>query len=314
MLASFLLRLCGTLRILLFVLVGVAFLTILERKVLGYIQNRKGPNKVGIIGIFQPFRDAVKLLNKESLFVFKSNYYVYYLSPLMIMLFILMNWILVPWLTNLYFMDYSMLLVFAIIRLGGYMILIRGWSSNSVYSFMGSVRFIAQTISYEVSFMLIIYCLMIMGERYSLVMLVRWQRYVWNLVLLFPIAIVFFIRGLAELNRSPIDLIEGESELVSGFNVEYFGGEFALLFLGEYGIIMFLCFFLGLVFTNIYIYIWFIWVFMGLLILVIYIRGILPRVRYDEVIFMCWKIILPLVLGYLVFIFGIKFIFRVICR
>lgn len=304
----FLLRLWGILRILLFVLVGVAFLTILERKILSYIQNRKGPNKVGVIGVFQPFSDAIKLLNKERIFVFKSNYYVYYLSPLMVILFILVSWMFVPWLTNLYFIDYSMLLVFAVIRLGGYIILISGWSSNSVYSLIGSVRFIAQTISYEVRFILIIYCLIIMGERYSLSVLMRWQRYVWNIVVLLPVAMVFFVRILAELNRRPMDLIEGESELVSGFNIEYFRGVFALIFLGEYGIIIFLCFFLRLVFTNVCVYPWFIWVFIGLLALVVYMRGVLPRVRYDELIFMCWKIILPLILSYIVFIFGVKFL------
>lgn len=293
------------------VLLGVAFLTLFERKVLGFIQVRKGPNKVGVWGLFQPFGDAFKLFTKEELMVFKSNYVIYYLCPLLLMFIILMIWLLIPWITNICCINYSMIFVAAIGRGIGYALLISGWRSNSIFSLIGSIRFVAQSISYEVGFVLIFYILIILMERYSLKRLMIWQIYVWNGVLVFPVCIIFFIRSLAEINRSPIDLIEGESELVSGFNVEYFGTRFALIFLGEYGVVMFISFLITLMFTG------FIFYGRGLILgfilflsLIIYMRGLLPRVRYDELIYLCWKIILPVILFYLLYMFGVKFFLR----
>lgn len=295
-------------------LVGVAFLTLLERKILRYIQHRKGPNKVGWGGFIQPFRDGVKLFSKESLVVFKSNYYFYYVSPIVLILLMIMNWILVPWITNIYYINYSILLVFVVIRVRGHVLLLIGWSSNSLYSLIGAIRFISQAVSYEVSFMLIVYRLIMLRERFILFEVLIWQEYVWNLTLIFPLFLVFFIRVLAELNRRPLDLVEGESELVSGFNIEYFGGGFALIFLGEYGGVIFFCFVILLLFRNIFkfrrIKVEFL-IFLSIIIfLVIFIRGVLPRVRYDELIYLCWKIILPLVLNYLMLVMGFKFFVR----
>lgn len=184
--------------------------------------------------------------------------------------------------------------------------MIIGWVSNSNYSMIGCLRSIAQILSYEVRFIIIILILMILRERYSIVDLIKWQLYVRFILFLFPVFLIFIVRVLAELNRRPVDFVEGESELVSGFNVEYSRGGFAIIFISEYGIIIF--------FSLIIVYIFIgvsdlkvLGVFINLFILlIIRIRGILPRIRYDELIYLCWKIILPLVLNYLMLIRGFK--------
>lgn len=309
----FIINLFDFILMVLLVLVGVAFLTLLERKILGYVQMRKGPNKVGIMGIFQPFSDAIKLFNKEVLFIYKSNYYLFYLCPILLFFFMGFNWLIVPYITNIYFINYSLLLIFVVMTLIGYLVILIGWFSNSLYSIIGAMRVVAQTLSYEVRFIMIILVLIILGERFSFVDFLEWQKYIWFMVILLPLFVVFFIRILAELNRSPIDFVEGESELVSGFNIEYFRGGFALIFMAEYGIIIFFSYLLLRLFTNL-IYCWIMMrLYLNLVIfIIIFMRGLLPRIRYDELIYLCWKIILPLVVRYILFVLRIKFIFMLL--
>lgn len=296
-------------RLIIILLIGVAFLTLLERKILGYVQYRKGPNKVGFWGLFQPFRDAIKLFNKEMFLILKSNQYIYYLCPLMRFVIIMIIWLIYPVFTNIYFINYSILIIVLFMGISGYRILLMGWVSNSSYSMLGSLRSVAQCLSYEVSFIIIIIIFIILSERYSLLDFSKWQIYIRNVIFMFPIFIVFFIRVLAELNRTPMDFIEGESELVSGFNIEYFRGGFALIFMGEYGIIIFFRFIIRFIFFEIRsVLVIFFWINLFINI-VIFMRGLLPRMRYDELMYLCWKIILPVVLVYIRLIILFKIIF-----
>nr|WEY05594.1 NADH dehydrogenase subunit 1 [Lepisiota frauenfeldi] len=303
-----LLNITNLLMLLIILLIGIAFLTLLERKILGYIQMRKGPNKVGLIGLLQPFSDAIKLLNKEMFYIYKSNYNLFYLCPLMSFSVMLIMWMLFPYITNFYFLNYSILLMILLMTLGGYLMIYMGWSANSVYSMLGSMRSVAQMLSYEVSFILIILVLMIMSESYSFVDFLNFQVNFWYMIMFYPLFIFYFISILAELNRSPLDFVEGESELVSGFNIEFFSGGFTLIFLAEYGMIIFFSVFSVIMFTNLLESNFLMFFFCNFFsLMVIYMRGLLPRMRYDELMYLCWKIILPFILMYMIFIFGMKF-------
>lgn len=260
----------------------------------------------------QPFSDALKLFNKEIVKIIKSNIYIYYICPILLIFIILRNWLIVPIFTNIYYLNYSLLIVILIITIIRYIFILIGWSSNSIYSIVGTMRVVAQVLSYEVRFILIILILMILVENYSLISFIKWQENIWFIFSLFPLFLIFFIRILAELNRRPIDFIEGESELISGFNIEYMSGRFALIIIAEYGIIIFLNYFILIIFTNLlnslYISLW-----LNFRVrIIIFIRGLLPRIRYDELIYLCWKIILPFVLNYIYFIFSFKYLIRIL--
>nr|YP_009466102.1 NADH dehydrogenase subunit 1 [Pentatomidae sp. GM-2014]AIW65019.1 NADH dehydrogenase subunit 1 [Pentatomidae sp. GM-2014] len=288
------------------ILICVSFVTLLERSVLGYIQLRKGPNKLGVLGLVQPFSDGLKLFFSEQILPYKSNYLIYYFSPVFLLFMSFLMWMLFPFLFNIYNFDYGILFFMVCTGLGVYGIMLSGWSSNSNYALLGSLRSVAQVISYEVSMMFILLCMIIFVISYNLLNFMYYQKLVWFMFLCFPLFFCWLSSCLAETNRSPFDFAEGESELVSGFNVEYSSGGFAFIFLSEYMNIIFMglitsILFLGSDFYSILFYckivfivFWFIWV-----------RGVLPRFRYDKLMYLTWKLFLPLSLNYFLFYFSI---------
>nr|AXS65369.1 NADH dehydrogenase subunit 1 [Cleroidea sp. 2 KM-2017] len=289
------------------VLVGVAFLTLLERKVLGYIQVRKGPNKVGFIGVLQPFGDAIKLFTKEQVYPFMSNFNLYYVCPIFNLFLSLFLWMSMPFFSFFIGFEFSILFFLAVSSLGVYTIMLAGWSSNSNYSMLGSLRSVAQTVSYEVSLALILLSFLFLILDFNLFSFCLYQVYMWFLFLTFPLCLMWVVSGLAETNRTPFDFAEGESELVSGFNVEYSSGGFALIFMAEYSSILFmsmLCslIFLGGDFFSVFFFLKL--VFMSFLW--IWVRGTLPRYRYDKLMYLAWKSYLPVSLNFLFFFIGLK--------
>nr|UBN08893.1 NADH dehydrogenase subunit 1 [Panesthia parva] len=289
------------------VMVGVAFLTLLERKVLGYIHIRKGPNKVGFIGILQPFSDAIKLFTKEQTFPLMSNYISYYFAPVFSLFLSLLVWMIIPYLSGLYFFELGLLFFLGCTSLGVYTIMIAGWSSNSNYSLLGGLRAVAQTISYEVSLALILLSFVFLVSSYNLIQFYYFQSYLWLIFMTFPLSLIWFISCLAETNRTPFDFAEGESELVSGFNIEYSSGGFALIFLAEYSSILFMSMLICVLFLGGDLDSFFFFLKMSFIsFMFIWVRGTLPRFRYDKLMYLAWSSFLPFSLNYLLFFLGFK--------
>ena len=294
------------------VLVRVAFVTLLERKVLGYIQIRKGPNKVGFIGILQPFADAIKLFTKEQTYPTISNFLPYYLSPVFSLFVSLIVWLTIPYEIGLFNFSISVLFFLCCTRLGVYTTIGAGWASNSKYALLGRLRAVAQTISYEVRLALILLSFIILVGGFNLELFSLYQRDCWFMFLTMPLRLIWFASCLAETNRTPFDFAEGESELVSGFNTEYRRGGFALIFLAEYASILFIRLLVALLFlggelTRLIFYIKLVFITFCF----IWVRGTLPRFRYDKLIYLAWKRFLPVSLNYLIFFIGIKRIISV---
>nr|QLY90239.1 NADH dehydrogenase subunit 1 [Simulium lundstromi] len=299
--------LIGSLLLVICVMVGVAFLTLLERKVLGYIQIRKGPNKVGLMGIPQPFSDAIKLFTKEQTYPTSSNYVSYYFSPIFSLFLSLLIWMCIPYFIKFYSFNLGVLFFLSCTSLGVYTVMIAGWSSNSNYALLGGLRAVAQTISYEVSLALILMSFIFLVGGYNFNDFVNFQDYSWMMVLSFPLMLVWFASSLAETNRTPFDFAEGESELVSGFNVEYSSGGFALIFLAEYASILFMSMLFVVVFLGADIYsLLFFFKLSFISFAFIWVRGTLPRFRYDKLMYLAWKSFLPMSLNYLFLFIGLK--------
>nr|AXU98810.1 NADH dehydrogenase subunit 1 [Gonepteryx rhamni] len=292
------------------VLIGVAFLTLLERKILGYIQIRKGPNKLGFMGILQPFSDGIKLFSKEQLYLNYSNYMYYYFSPVIGFFLSLMIWLLIPYYFNFIKFNLGILYLFCFLSVGVYTLLLAGWSSNSNYAMLGGLRAVAQTISYEVSLALILISTLFMIMDFNLLNLSIYQENIWFIFLMFPLSMCMFSSMLAETNRTPFDFAEGESELVSGFNIEYSGGGFALIFLAEYSSILFMSMLFILLYMGGYSLSLFFYLKLSLIsFLFVWVRGTLPRYRYDKLMYLCWKIYLPISLNLLLLYLGLKMFF-----
>nr|AHN85838.1 NADH dehydrogenase subunit 1 [Chilo auricilius] len=299
----------GLIILILGVLIGVAFLTLLERKVLGYIQIRKGPNKVGFMGILQPFSDAIKLFTKEQVYPSFSNYLIYYFSPVFSFVLSLIMWVLIPYYYNLISFNLGILFFLSVSSMSVYTMMMAGWSSNSNYSLLGGLRSVAQTISYEVSLSLILMSSILMIMSFNLMNFFIFQNLIWFIFMMFPLSLCWFSSSLAETNRTrtPFDFAEGESELVSGFNVEYSSGGFALIFLAEYSSILFMSLLLVLIYMggyNLSLIFYFKVILIGFMF--IWVRGTLPRYRYDKLMYMAWKIYLPISLNYLFLYLGLK--------
>nr|QQK55180.1 NADH dehydrogenase subunit 1 [Letepsammia formosissima]QQK55193.1 NADH dehydrogenase subunit 1 [Rhombopsammia niphada]QQK55206.1 NADH dehydrogenase subunit 1 [Letepsammia superstes] len=300
-------------------LIAVAYLTLAERKVLGYMQARKGPNVVGVVGLVQPFADGVKLFTKEMVIPHHTNLFVYIVAPVLSFTLALIVWGVVPYERGVLISDLKIgiLYVLAVSSIGVYAILMSGWASNSKYAFLGAIRAAAQMISYEVSIGLIIISVLLCVGSLSVTEIVLAQNSsVWFFFPLFPVAIMFFASALAETNRAPFDLTEGESELVSGYNVEYASMSFALFFLAEYAhIILMSClttilFFGGWLSPVIYFKGgagWFGLKAVLVVLLFIWVRASFPRIRYDQLMALLWKVYLPLSLGVVTFVASVLF-------
>ena len=306
-----------SLGIILPLLISVAFLTLLERKVMASMQQRRGPNVVGFFGLLQPFADGLKLLVKETILPSSANIGLFILAPILTFLLSLSSWAVIPISSNTVFVDLNIgvLYLLAISSLGVYGIVIAGWSSNSKYAFLGALRSAAQMISYEVSMGLIIISVLICVGSLNLNDIVYSQKEVWFIFPLFPLFLIYFISSLAETNRAPFDLPEAEAELVSGYNTEYAAVGFTLFFLGEYANMIMMSstltlFFLGgwLAPSEILSFVPSC-VFFGfkttlVLFFFIWVRASFPRYRYDQLMRIGWKIFLPFTLGWILFLVG----------
>jgi NADH-quinone oxidoreductase subunit H len=303
------------------VLIGMAFLTLAERKVLAAIQLRRGPNVVGPFGLLQPFADAIKMLFKETIIPAGANRWLFLLAPMLTFGLAVIAWAVIPvnegWVIS--DINVGVLYLFAISSLGVYGIIIAGWASNSKYAFLGAMRSAAQMVSYEVSIGFVMVSVLLCVGSLNLSDIVLAQRHVWFCLPLLPMFVVFFISGLAETNRSPFDLPEGESEIVAGFFVEYSAMAFALFFLGEYTNMILMSAMTTILFLGGWLapfgltfipgVIWFALKVCFCLFVFIWVRGTFPRYRYDQLMRLGWKVFLPLSLGWLVLTAAVLMIF-----
>ena len=301
-------------------LVAIAYLTYAERKVLAFSQLRKGPNVVGPFGLLQPFADGLKLLVKETVVPSGANRLVFVAAPIITFTLALVAWAVIPFdygivIANI---NVGILYLFAISSLSVYGIIMAGWASNSRYAFLGALRSAAQMVSYEVSIGFVLVTVLLCVGSLNLSDIVMAQRHVWFVIPLLPMAIIFFVSGLAETNRAPFDLPEGESELVAGYFVEYSAMSFALFFLGEYGNMILISAMTSVLFLGGWLAplgiapftwvpgpIWFALKIGFVLFCFLWVRATFPRFRYDQLMRLGWKVFLPFSLFWLVLTAGV---------
>jgi len=294
-------------------LIAVAYFTLAERKIMGSIQRRRGPNVVGTFGLLQPLADGLKLLVKESIIPSNSNKLIFIISPIITFSISLMGWAVISYSKYSYLVDLNIgiLYLLAVSSLGVYGIIMSGWSSNSKYAFLGALRSASQMVSYEVSIGFIIITLILCSGSFSINQIINTQKSVWFIVPFFPLFLMFFTSALAETNRHPFDLPEAEAELVSGYNVEYSAMGFALFSLGEYANMLMMSSITSILFLGGWLpltealafipgSIWFGIKISLFVILFVVMRAILPRYRYDQLMELGWKNFLPLSIGYLI--------------
>ena len=306
------------------VLVSVAMIVWLDRRLWAFVQKRRGPNVVGPFGLFQTLADALKYIFKEIIIPASSNKVIFILAPIVTMTLALIAWAVIPFSEDYVLADINVdiLYIFAISSLGVYGIIMGGWASNSKYPFLGSIRSAAQMVSYEVSIGVIIINVLLCVGSLNLNDIVLAQKKIWFVIPLFPMFVIFFISSLAETNRPPFDLPEAEAELVSGYQTEYSGMMYAMFWLGEYANILLMCALGSILFLggwlppfNISIFLWIpgaIW--FGLktiffLFCFIWVRAAFPRYRYDQLMRLGWKVFLPLSLAWVVLVAGVLFAF-----
>jgi NADH-quinone oxidoreductase subunit H len=291
------------------ILIGVAYLTLLERQLMGILQRRKGPLVVGFLGLLQPLADGLKLFLKEIIIPSSSNKILFILAPIFSFFFSLLNWAVIPYSENLILSNINLTIFYllSISSLNVYGIILSGWSSNSNYAFLGCLRSTAQMISYEISISFILISICLNSQSFNLMDIIISQKEIWNIFTFFPLFILFTISILAETNRHPFDLPEAESELVSGYNVEYSAITFAFFFLGEYANILLM----SLLTTCLFLGGWYIFSYKSFIFFIvkaiifslsfIVLRAILPRYRFDQLMNIGWTIILPLSLIFVFF-------------
>jgi NADH-quinone oxidoreductase subunit H len=300
-------------------LLAVAYLTYAERKVLAAMQLRLGPNVVGPFGLLQPIADGLKLLSKETILPAGANRLVFVLAPMLTFILALVGWAVIPFGEGIVLADINVgiLYLFAISSLGVYGVIMAGWASNSKYAFLGALRSAAQMVSYEVSVGFVIITVLLCVGSLRLTDVVLAQRTIWFCVPLLPMFVIFFVSGLAETNRLPFDLPEGESEIVAGFMVEYSSMSFALFFLGEYANMILVSAMTAILFLGGWLPpfdiapfnwvpgpIWFALKIAFLLFVFLWVRGTFPRYRYDQLMRLGWKVFLPISLAWVVLTAG----------
>nr|YP_009349231.1 NADH dehydrogenase subunit 1 [Sakuraeolis japonica]APZ75725.1 NADH dehydrogenase subunit 1 [Sakuraeolis japonica] len=289
------------------IILGVAYYTVLERKMLSYVQTRKGPNKAGIVGLGQPLADALKLFIKEGIMPYGSNVFIFVFAPALSLILALTLWHLYPSSFSYKFVTWGILLFFCVTALNVYGTMLAGWASNSKYAFLGALRAAAQTISYEVSMLLLLLFPVFLLNTCS------WDDAMQNsypiILLMVPLAGVWFTSTVAETNRAPFDFAEGESEIVSGFNIEFSGALFAMIFLAEYASILFMCMASAVWFLSSPVFSPIVLTLEILLLSVMFllVRGAYPRYRYDLLMMLCWKSFLPFSLASLCLVLLIGF-------
>jgi NADH-quinone oxidoreductase subunit H len=298
-------------------LISVAYFTLAERKILGAIQRRRGPNVVGVYGLLQPLADGFKLFVKETIIPSSANKFIFIASPMITFIISLMGWAVIPFDKYAVLSEFNIgiLYLFAMSSLGVYGIIMSGWSSNSKYAFLGALRSTAQMVSYEVSIGFIMLTVAVCCGSFNLEHIIDSQKEMWFVITFFPLFLIFFVSALAETNRHPFDLPEAEAELVSGYNVEYSAMGFALFSLGEYSNMLMMSSINTILFFGGWLApfsfldflpgsFWFALKICFFVILFVWMRAALPRYRYDQLMNLGWKVFLPISLSFLMFTFS----------